>query len=90
MTKSIKSLLGVLPLENLAIRQQLARCHTRPQVRPGERTFWVVLSKAWSGWRSTLLIVEPEAGRGTPHLHMPHWAASEQPTSGSVCRGATR
>ena len=53
---------GALVLENLALRQQLAtyaRGQKRPQVKPEERLFWVVLSKGWCGWRSTLLIVKP-------------------------------
>ena len=53
---------GSVALENLALRQQLAtyaRCHKRPQVKPEERLFWVVLSKAWNGWRSALLMVKP-------------------------------
>jgi hypothetical protein len=53
---------GSLLLENLALRQQLgtyARGQKRLQVKPEERLFWVVLSKVWSGWRSTLLIVKP-------------------------------
>jgi putative transposase len=53
----------VLALENLALRQQLAvyqRRNPRPQLRPRDRLFWVWLSKVWSQWRSTLLIVKPE------------------------------
>ena len=49
-----------LVLENLALRQQLAtfgRAKTRPMLKPEERAFWVALSKAWSGWRSCLLVV---------------------------------
>jgi putative transposase len=49
-------------LENLALRQQLAtfgRATARPMLRPNERTFWVALSRVWSGWRSCLLVVKP-------------------------------
>jgi putative transposase len=51
-----------LVLENLALRQQLAtfgRATARPMLKPNERTFWVALSRAWSGWRSCLLVVKP-------------------------------
>lgn len=40
--------------ENLALRQQLAvlrRSAPRPRLRPSDRAFWVVLSRAWSRWR---------------------------------------
>ena len=53
---------AALVLENLALRQQLAtfaRGHERPQIRPEERLFCVVLSKAWNGWHSALLMVKP-------------------------------
>jgi putative transposase len=52
-----------LVLENLALRQQLAvlsRQRPRPPLRRGDRLFWVCLSKLWSGWRSALVVVQPE------------------------------
>jgi putative transposase len=52
-----------LALENLALRQQLAilkRRHPRPKLRMSDRAFWLVLSRAWSHWRETLVIVKPE------------------------------
>jgi putative transposase len=52
-----------LALENLALRQQLAifkRRHPRPRLRSTDRLFWVWLSKIWTGWRETLIIVKPE------------------------------
>jgi len=52
-----------LALENLALRQQLAimgRRHPRPRVRRSDRVFWLILSRAWSHWRETLVIVQPE------------------------------
>ena len=52
-----------LLLENLALRQQLAvlsRQARRPRLRPGDRLFWSWLSRAWSGWRSALMLVQPE------------------------------
>ena len=52
-----------LALENLALRQQLAifkRRHPRPRLRSTDRLFWIWLSKIWTGWRETLIIVKPE------------------------------
>jgi putative transposase len=52
-----------LVLENLTLRQQLAvlkRQRPRPPLRQGDRLFWVCLSKLWSGWRSALVLVQPE------------------------------
>jgi len=52
-----------LLLENLALRQQLAvlsrRSH-RPRLGATDRLFWSWLSRVWSGWRSTLVLVQPE------------------------------
>ena len=52
-----------LALENLSLRQQLARYkqqHQRPKLLPWDRIFWVWLSRLWSDWRSALVIVKPE------------------------------
>ncbi len=52
-----------LVLENLALRQQLAmlsRQRPRPTLRRRDRLFWVCLSKWWSGWRSVLVVVQPD------------------------------
>jgi len=49
-------------LENVALRQQLAvlqRSVPRPKVCRRDRLFWVWLSRLWTGWRSSLLIVQP-------------------------------
>jgi len=51
-----------LALENLALRQQLAvfkRTVTRPTLRTCDRLFWVWLSRAWTSWRTALVIVTP-------------------------------
>jgi hypothetical protein len=48
--------------ENLALRQQLAahaRTQKRPRLKPGDRAFWVGLSKVWRDWRSSLVLVKP-------------------------------
>ena len=52
-----------LAAENLALRQQLAVLHRqskRPRLRTGDRILWVWLSRIWAGWRSCLVIVQPE------------------------------
>jgi putative transposase len=52
-----------LALENLALRQQLAvlsRERPRPKLCRWDRFFWVCLSKLWSGWRSALVLVQPD------------------------------
>jgi hypothetical protein len=49
-------------LENLALRQQLAvqQCSIkRPKIKNTNRIFWVWLSRIWSDWRSSLIIVKP-------------------------------
>ena len=50
-------------LVELALRQQLAtytQKGPKPQITPADRTFWVFLSQIWSGWRETLVIVQPD------------------------------
>ena len=50
-------------LENLALRQQLAvltRQRARTQTKPADRLFWSWLSRYCPGWRSTLVMVQPE------------------------------
>lgn len=52
-----------LILENLALRQQievLQRKGFRPRLTNRDRTFWVLLSRFWSGWKDALEIVRPE------------------------------
>ena len=52
-----------LVLENLALRQQLVvltRQRARTRTKPADRLFWSWLSRYWSGWRSTLVMVQPE------------------------------
>ena len=53
-----------LQLELLALRHQLQVLERsrRPRLRLSrvDRLFWVWLSRVWSGWRGTLVIVKPE------------------------------
>ena len=52
-----------LTAENLVLRQQLLvlkRGQRRPQIKKGDRLFWVATSRVWSGWRDALMIVKPE------------------------------
>ena len=52
-----------LAAENLALRQQLAvmkRTNKRPKIRMADRIFWVLLSRIWSPWRRSLVIVRPD------------------------------
>jgi putative transposase len=54
---------GNLVLENLALRQQLAvfkRRHPRPHLTHPDRLFWIALSRVWSRWRETMVLVKPE------------------------------
>jgi transposase InsO family protein len=47
----------------LALRQQLAtyaQKQTKPKLTPLDRAFWVALSRLWSPWRDTLVIVKPD------------------------------
>ena len=57
------NLVAYLTAENLALRQQLIvlkRNQKRPALKDRDRLFWVLLSRIWSGWRSALLIVQPD------------------------------
>ena len=54
---------AALAAENLALRQQLIvlqRSAKRTKFRKRDRIFWSLLSRLWSGWRSALLIVQPD------------------------------
>jgi hypothetical protein len=55
---------GTVALENLALRQQLAvfkRTVKRPQLRKGDRLFWMLLANAWRDWRTALIVVHPDS-----------------------------
>ena len=52
-----------LAIENLALRQQLAIFKRRgkpPRLAKADRAFWVLLSRAWVGWKDVLVIVKPD------------------------------
>ncbi len=54
---------GEQAIVELALRQQLAaysQKRSRPAITPLDRAFWVALSRIWSGWRETLVIIQPE------------------------------
>ena len=54
---------ATLAADNLAMRQQLAvfkQSRSRPRLRRWDRIFWTWLMRLWPGWRSALLIVQPE------------------------------
>ena len=54
---------AALAAENLALRQQLGvlqRSVKRARLRRRDRILWVWLSRLWSDWRSSLLVVKPE------------------------------
>jgi putative transposase len=52
-----------LGLEIVAWRQQLIvlkRQKRRPQLRPSDRLFWVLLRRVWPQWSNPLLMVKPD------------------------------
>jgi putative transposase len=52
-----------LALENLALRHQLAvyrRTIRRPRLCATDRLLWVALSRTWTDWKHSLLIVTPD------------------------------
>ena len=54
---------AALAAENLALRHQiviLQRSVKRPRLHRRDRIFWVWLSRLWQGWRSSLIVVQPE------------------------------
>jgi transposase InsO family protein len=65
-------------LENIALRQQLAvlsRQSRRPRLRATDRLFWSWLSRLWSDWRRTLVIVQPETVIRRLARENPRWGS---------------
>ena len=66
LTNAVRSALRSkhdLMLENLALRQQLTvltRQRARTPTKPADRLFWSWRSRYWPGWRSPLVMVQPE------------------------------
>jgi hypothetical protein len=61
--RSVLRVRAELALENLALCQQLATLHRstpRPRLRPTDRAFWLLLSRIWSRWTDTLVVVKPD------------------------------
>ena len=53
---------AAIALENFALRHQLAvlqRSVSRPRLARWDRILWIWLSRLWTGWRSSLVIVQP-------------------------------
>jgi len=52
-----------LVLENIVLRHQLQvlqRSGKRPRFRPIDRGLWVLLSRLWTEWRGSLVLVKPD------------------------------
>jgi len=50
-------------LENLALRHQvqvLKRGRKRPRIKKQDRALWSLPSRFWRGWRTSILIVQPD------------------------------
>lgn len=65
----------------LALRQQLAILHRsvkRPRFFKRDRILWVWLSGVWLGWRSALLIVQPDF-EGADEASRPFMLPNAQP-----------
>jgi putative transposase len=53
---------ATIALENFALRHQLEvlqRSVSRPRLARWDRILWLWLSRLWTGWRSSLVIVQP-------------------------------
>src|SRR3989441_169353 len=75
-----------LALENLALRQQLAvwkAREPRPRLTEMDRIFWVFLSRLWTSWWHSLLVVLPETVVGWHRQGFRrYWAWKSRPRRG--------
>ena len=82
----------VLALENLALRQQLAilrRRTKRPQLTKTDRAFWVALSRLWTGWQGTLIVVKPQTRHLVASQGLQALLDMEEPQQGGGGRAST-
>jgi putative transposase len=57
------NIIANLTAENIALRHQLVvlkRSQNRAILKNNDRLFWIILSRIWSGWRSAIMIVQPD------------------------------
>ncbi len=57
------NIIANLTAETIALRHQLAvlkRSQNRAILKNRDRLFWVFMSRIWSGWRSAIMIVQPD------------------------------
>ena len=62
-----------LAIENLALRQQLAimkRHAKRPKLQTRDRIFWVIVSRLWKDWESSLIVVKPDTVIPVSYTHL--------------------
>jgi transposase InsO family protein len=73
---------ATLQLEIVALRHQLSIYHRttqRPRIQPADRLFWSWLSRCWSGWRSSLVFVQPRTVIAWQRKRFrDHWARLSQ------------
>ena len=75
-----------LVVENLALRHQLlvlSRKKPRPRLTNLDRLFWVTLSRFWSGWKWSLVIVQPRTVIGWHRKRFRlYWTGLSKPRGG--------
>ena len=83
---------ATIALENLALRHQLVvlqRSVRRPRLSRWDRILWAWLSRRWTGWRSSLVIVQPATVRAWHRQGFQlYWRCGPQRT-GWVARSLT-
>jgi putative transposase len=88
-----------LALENLELRQQLAvwkARQPRPRLSAMDRMFWVLLSRLWTSWRHSLLVVRPQTVVGwhrqgfRRYWAWKSWRRSGRPAISADLRGLIR